>query len=463
MFKREIYINRRNILKKNMQSGVIILSGNNESPRHYNANCYNFDQDSTFRYYFGINLPGLIGVIDIDSDKNYLFGKDYTMDDVIWMGNQKSLKSYCDDIGVENFIDINEFDSFVRNISSKNKDIHIIPQYRNDNIMTLGKALDISPYNLNEIASTKLIKSIISQRNIKSSEEILEIEDAVNITREMHLTALKNVRPELKEFQVVAQIEAVPRSYNGFTSFTTIFSRNSQILHNHSYENTLKDGDMIVLDCGAKNINGYCGDMTTSIPANGKFNQMQKNIYNILIDMFDHASNTLKEGITYKSVHIEAVKKMINGLVDLNIMKGDTEEIVNDGAHALFFPHGLGHMLGMDVHDMENLGENFVGYDDNQKRDTRFGFKSLRMARELKQGYVFTVEPGIYFIPELIKRWKLDNKFENFINYNEVEKYMDFGGMRYEGDYLITPEGGKRLGKKMPKTIEEIEEEMNKK
>jgi len=459
MFKREIYVNRRNLLKEKVGNGLIIFMGNNDSPRNYKDNCYNFDQDSSFLYYFGIDLPGLIGVIDIDNKKEYLFGKDYTIDDIVWMGEQKSLKSYCNDIGVENFVDKDEFLLFIKNYLNKTK-IHIIPQYREDNTMLLAQALEQNPYELNETVSIDLIKIIVAQRNIKSPEEIIEIEDAVNITRKMHLTALERVKIGLREYEVVSHIERIPKSYNGSASFTTIFSKNSHILHNHSYNNIIQERDMLVLDCGARNNNGYCGDMTTSIPASGKFTTQQKDIYNILVDVFNTAENAVKAGVTYKSVHIKACETLAKGLISLNLMKGNPRDIVNEGAHALFFPHGLGHMLGLDVHDMESLGENYVGYDENQERDSRFGFKSLRLARELKVGNVFTIEPGIYFIPELIKRWKNDNKFDNIINYQEIEKYLNFGGMRYEGDYLITSDGVRRLGDKMPKTVEEIEAAM---
>ena len=459
MFKKEVYINRRNLLKEKIGHGLIIINGNNDSPRNYTHNCYSFDQDSNFLYYFGINLPGLVGVIDIDKKKEYLFGKDYSIDDIVWMGEQDSLKSYCSNIGVENFIDIDEFNLFIKNYLRETK-IHILPQYRSDNIMLLAKALDRNPHYLNQMISTDLIKAIVAQRNIKSDEEIKEIEEAVNITREMHLAALNNVKIGLREYEVVSLIEAVPKRYNGSTSFGTIFSKNSHILHNNSHNNIIKEGDLIVLDCGAKNSNGYCGDMTTSIPANGKFTGQQKNVYNLLLEVYDTASNSVKAGVTYKSVHIKACEILANGLISLDLMKGNPKEIVEEGAHALFFPHGLGHMLGLDVHDMEGLGEDLVGYDEDQQRDLRFGFKSLRLARELKAGNVLTIEPGIYFIPELIRRWKSENKFENMINYKEIEKYLDFGGMRYEGDYLVTSDGARRLGEKMPKTIEEIEDAM---
>lgn len=457
MFEKKIYIERREKLKKIVKKGVIILPGNQESPRNYKDNCYNFEQDSTFLYYFGMDIPHLIGVIDVDNNKEYIFGTDFTLDDIVWMGEQKLLKDLSKDVGVENFIELSEFKIYSAKLKDEKRELLFLPQYRAETILELSEAFKLNPFEFNNYISEKLIKAVVEQRNIKSELEIKEIEKAVNITREMHLEAMRIAKPGMKEYEVVAALEAVASKYNATTSFHTIFTKNGQTLHNHYHGNTLQDGDIVVLDAGARTQMGYCGDMTTSFPISKKFSDRQRDIYTLLIEMFEKAESLIRPGITYKEVHLEVCKVLARGMKDRSLMKGDVEKAVKEGAHAIFFPHGLGHMLGLDVHDMESLGENNVGYEEFE-RDMQFGLKSLRLARELKPGYVFTVEPGIYFIPELIRRWKEEKKFTEYLNYEEIEKYLDFGGMRYEGDFLITEEGVRRLGDKMPKTYLEIEE-----
>lgn len=322
----------------------------------------------------------------------------------------------------------------------------------------MGLSLD----EVNEKFSKRLVDGIIEMRSLKRDYEIAELEKATNVTREMHLVAMKNVKVGMKGYELVALLEAVAKKYNATTSFHTICTTNGQILHNHFHGNIFKEGDIVLLDCGARLENGYCGDMTTVFPVSGRFDSRQKDIYSLLIEMFDRAEECTKPGVTNKSVHLEVCKVLVEGLIKRGIMRGSVDEIVDAGAHALFFPHGLGHMIGLDVHDMENFGENNVGYDNVTKREIQFGLKSLRMGKELKPGYVLTIEPGIYFIPELIKKWEKEGKFKEYINYEEVKKYLDFGGMRYEGDFLITENGNRRLGDKMPKYDYKIEEILKK-
>lgn len=456
MFNKQIYIERRYKLKSIIKSGVIILPGNQESPRNYKGNDYPFEQDSTFLYYFGINLPNLIGVIDVDNNSEYIFGTDFTIDDIVWMGEQKLLKEFSKDVGVENFIEMKDLNNFCQKFLEEKREILFLPQYRAETILQISKLFNLDPFNFEKFISEKLIKAVVSQRNIKSDEEIKEIENSVNITRKMHLEAMKITKPGMKEYEVVAALEAVAAQHNCSVSFHTIFTKNGETLHNHYHGHTLKEGDIVILDCGARNENGYCGDMTTSFPVSGKFSDHQKDIYSLLIEMFEKAESLIKPGINYKEVHLEVCKVLTRGMIKRGLMRGDVEKAVEAGAHAIFMPHGLGHMLGLDVHDMEGLGEDYVGYEEFP-RDMQFGLKSLRLARELKPGFIFTVEPGIYFIPELIKRWKKAEKFTEFLNYDIIEKYIDFGGMRYEGDFLITETGARRLGEKMPKYDFEIE------
>lgn len=457
MLNKEVYVNRRKKLKENFKDGLILIMGNDFSPLDCEDNTYPFIQDATFKYYFGIDHNGLIGLIDIDKNEEIIFGNDYTMSDIIWMGKQKFLKELAIEVGVEKFIEKEELKKYLEN----RKNIRFTNQYRADNIMYLSSVLNINPFEFDKYTSFDLVKAIIKQRNIKDKIEIEEIEKAVNITKEMHLSAMKKVKAEMKEYELVAKVEKQPRKYNAYYSFQTILSKNGQILHNHSHLNTLKDGDMVLLDCGALSDEGYCGDMTTTFPVSGKFTERQKTIHNIVRDMFDRAKELSKAGITYKEVHLEACKVLVENMKKLRLMKGAVEDIVSSGAYALFMPHGLGHMMGMTVHDMENFGEINVGYDEGEKKSTQFGLSSLRLAKKLEIGNVFTIEPGIYFIPELFEKWKNEKLYEKFLNYDEIEKYMNFGGIRMERDILIQEDGTSRiLGDKFPRTADEIEEYM---
>ena len=457
MLSKEIYISRRKKLKENFKDGLILIMGNNFSPLDCEDNTYPFIQDATFKYYFGIDHNGLIGIIDIDKNEEIIFGNDYTMSDIIWMGKQKFLKELAIEVGVEKFIEKEELKKYLEN----RKNIRFTNQYRTDNIMYLSSILNINPFKFDKNISFDLVKVIIKQRNIKDKIEIEEIEKAVDITKEMHLSAMRNVKAGIKEYELVAEVEKQPRKYNAYYSFQTILSKNGQILHNHSHLNSLKDGDLVLLDCGALSDEGYCGDMTTTFPVSGKFTERQKTIHNIVRDMFDRAKDLAKAGIAYKEVHLEACKVLAGNMKKLGLMKGEVEDIVNLGAHALFMPHGLGHMMGMTVHDMENFGEINVGYEEGEKKPTQFGLSSLRLAKKLEIGNVFTIEPGIYFIPELFEKWKNEKLYEEFLNYDEIEKYMDFGGIRMERDILIQEDGTSRiLGDKFPRTADEIEEYM---
>lgn len=456
MFTKEIYIERRKKLKENFKDGIIIIMGNSFSPLDCPDNCYPFIQDATFKYYFGISHQDLIGIIDIDNNEDIIFGNDYTMSDIIWMGKQKFLKEQIHDVGVDKFLEKNLLKDFLSN----RKNIKFTNQYKADNIIYLSKILNLDVFKFDDYISMDLVKAIIKQRSTKENYEIEEIEKAVNITREMHIAAMKNVKAGMKEYELVAEVEKASRKYDAYFSFQTILSKNGQILHNHSHDNKIKNGDLILLDCGALSKSGYCGDMTTTFVVGGKYSERQKTIHNIVRDMVFKAKELAKAGITYKEVHIEVCKVLASEFKKLNLFKGNIEDIVYSGAYALFMPHGLGHMLGMTVHDMENFGEEYVGYDNEVKREKTFGLSSLRLGKRLEVGYVFTIEPGIYFIPELFKKWKNENLHREFLNYDEIEKYMDFGGIRIERDILITETGNRILGENFPLSADEIEEFM---
>ena len=457
MFIKEIYVERRNILKKKFKDGILLFLGNNESPMNYAGNTYQFRQDSSFLYYWGINEPNLAAVIDIKKNKEIIFGDNRSLDDIIWMGFDDTIENKAESVGVANTKPMEKLCSYVQKKNSRGYEIHYLPQYRADNIILLHNLLKMKIDEINKNASLKLIKSVIQQRLIKSDEEVAEIEKALDISYDMNLTAMKEIKAGIKEREVCGKVKGVAVSKGNGVSFPIIFSVNGEILHNHSHENIMENGQIAVLDSGTETSLGYASDTTRTIPVSGKFTDKQKEVYNIVLQSQLEAIKMMKPGVKYKEIHLHAAKVIAKGLKELGIMKGNTDKAVNDGAHALFFPHGLGHMLGLDVHDMENLGEDYIGYDKTLKRSNQFGLAYLRFAKPLAQGYVLTVEPGIYFIPALIDKWKSEKKFVKYINYKKLEEYRNFGGIRIEDNVLITKDGNRVLGKPIPKTIEEVE------
>lgn len=458
MFETNVYTERRRILKDKFDSGIILFLGNNESPANYLANTYTFRQDSSFLYYFGIDRPGFAATIDIDNNLETLFGNDYTVDEVVWVGAQPSVTEFAEIIGIKRAVSTEKLNEQINGAIKKGRKVHFLPQYRPDNIMKLASISGLDATRLNDYASEKLIKSVVAQRSIKSGEEIKEIDEAVDIAAKMHIAAMKMVKPETDERKIAGMIEGIALSLGYGLSFRPIVSINGQTLHNPYYDNKMKMGDLLVNDSGAESKLHYASDITRTIPVGGKFEQKQKEIYEIVLKAEKNAINSVKPGITFKDIHMQSAKDITSGLVELGLMSGNPENAVSAGAHTLFFPHGLGHMLGLDVHDMEGLGEDLVGYDESILRSEEFGLKYLRLAKTLHPGFVFTIEPGIYFIPELIDMWKQENKFSEYINYDKVEEYRNFGGIRIEDDILVTEDGFRMLGSKpIPKSVEEIE------
>ncbi|MGM0504094.1 MAG: aminopeptidase P family protein [Bacteroidota bacterium] len=458
MFKKETYINRRNQLKKQFNTGILLFLGNEESGMNYEDNTYPFRQDSSFLYYFGLDYPGLFGVIDLDEDKDYIFGDDLTIDHIVWMGSQPTIKERSEKAGIKNTGQLKKGIELIQSAKSKKRNIHFLPAYRPEHQIKLYNWLEIPINETNKHASTDLIVAVGEQRNVKSEEEIEQLEQIVSVTADMHLAAMRYAKPGMTEAQVAAKVHEVALAAGGDISFPIIATINGQTLHNHYHGNTIKEGDLFLLDAGAENKLHYAGDMSSTFPVSPKFTERQKEIYQIALNAHNAAIDALKPGINYKEIHFTAARIIFEGLKELGFTKGNTEEAVQAGAHALFFPCGTGHLMGLDVHDMENLGEQYVGYAGEPK-STLFGLKSLRLGRELKPGYVLTIEPGIYFIPELIDLWKSQHKFTDFINYDKVEKYKNFSGTRNEEDILITESGHKILGKPLAKTIEDVEAE----
>ncbi len=458
MFAKETYVERRKKLKETVGSGIILLPGNGESPMNYTDNPYHFRQDSSFLYYFGLDQPDLTGFIDIDNDKEIIFGNDLTVDDIVWMGVKPTVSERALQAGVSETYQLNKLASFTGEAQKKNRKIHFLPPYRAETTVLLFELLGIKPSQAKELSSLKLVKAIVNQRNYKTEEEIVEIEKAVDVTVDMHLTAMRMAKPGMKEWEIAAAVHEVALASGGNLSFPIIATIHGETLHNHYHGNTIREGDMFLLDAGAETAMHYGGDLSSTFPAGRKFTERQKEIYNVALAAHEAAISMLKPGVPYRDAHLKACLTIAEGMKELGFMKGDMQEAVYEGAHALFFPCGTGHMMGLDIHDMENLGEEWVGYDGEPK-SKQFGLKSLRLARRLEPGFVLTIEPGVYFIPDLIDMWRAENKFNDFINWNKVEQYKDFGGCRNEEDFVITETGAKLLGKPLPKTIEDVEAE----
>lgn len=458
MFEAAVYTRRRNELKKQVQNGLILFLGNDETPMNYPANPYHFRQDSSFLYFFGLDSPGLAGVIDLDEDRDIIFGDDVDVEDMIWMGYQPLLKQRAESVGVNHTDSLEKLEETVKAALNKGKTVHFLPPYRPENAMKLGDLLGFKPDRAKEHISEELVKAVVAQRSVKSSEEIEQIETALDASYEMHTTAMKMALPGVFEYEIAGVIEGIALSHGGPAAFPIILTVNGQILHNHDHSHKLEKGRLLVNDSGAESPMHYASDITRTIPVGGRFSEKQREIYQIVLDSQQAAIGSIQAGVKNKDIHLKAARVITEGLKQLDFMKGDPEEAVSQGAHALFMPHGLGHMMGLDVHDMEDLGEKYVGYDKSVQRSDQFGLAYLRLAKELKPGYVLTVEPGIYFIPALIDKWKAENKFRDFINYDKVESCRDFGGIRIEDDVLVTENGSRILGKKpIPKTVAEVE------
>ena len=456
MFKEQVYINRRQVLSDNVKEGIILLLGNNESPMNYADNTYPFRQDSTFLYYTGINKPSLVLIININEGKEILFGDNLTMDMIVWMGNQPKLEEYAFQCGITDVRPLNELNVYL-NKAIHTKRIHFLPPYREDAVWKLQDILGHSREKILAGYSEELIRTIVSQREIKSNDEIKEIEKAVNVSVEMHNAAIRMAKPGMSEAMIAAEMHRIALASGGDIAFPVIATINGQTLHNHYHGNILKEGDLLLLDAGAQTEMGYCGDLSSTFPVSSQFTSLQKELYQISLDAHESAVSKLKPNVAFKEVHFEACRVIAEGLKGIGLLKGNIQNALEAGAHAMFFPCGTGHMMGLDVHDMENLGEKWVGYDGEEK-STQFGLKSLRLGKELKPGFVLTIEPGIYFIPELIDLWYSEKRHSEFLNYDQIIKFKNMGGMRNEEDFLITDRGARRLGKLRSKTINEIEE-----
>lgn len=458
MFSKELYIKRRAELRARVGSGIILLPGNSESPANYPANGFRFRQDSTFLYFFGINQPDYVAILDVDSGIDTLFGDDYTIDDIIWMGTQPSLADQAAQVGVMHTAPFDALGSQIEKALKSGRKVHYLPPYRADIKILISSLMGIPTGELSAAVSVELALAVVALREIKDRYEIEQIEQACEIGYRMHTLAMQMCRPGVVEREIAGAIESAALQYGAGVSFHSIVSQNGETLHNHNHENTLQQGRLLLVDAGAESTMNYCSDFTRAIPVGGKFSARQADVYNVVLAANSRAFEFSKPGLCYRDVHIEAARVLTRGLMDLGLMQGNVDAAVEVGAQALFMPHGLGHQMGLDVHDMENIGEKYVGYDQETMRSSTPGLSSLRMGKRLKPGMVMTVEPGVYFIPALIAKWKNEGLGHGFINFAKAEQYLDFGGIRIEDDLLITDAGNRMLGKKrVPATVSEVE------
>ncbi|MDD4673200.1 MAG: aminopeptidase P family protein [Bacteroidales bacterium] len=458
MFDKQVYVNRRLNLRDKIRSGIILITGNNESPMNYPSNTYRFRQDSNFLYFFGLDLPGFVGIIDIEDGKDSIYGNDFTLDDMIWMGPQPKVKELAEKVGIQCTHPMRELGSTLQRAIRNGRRIHFLPQYRADNILMIDRLMGISPGLVSQYASVELIKAVVTIRSVKEDVEIAELDKASDVGYLMHTTAMKLTKPGITEQELVGAAEGVAIGKGYMTSFPIILSQNGETLHNHDHSQILTPGRMLLMDAGAEIGSHYASDNTRAFPVSGSFTPIQKDIYTIVLNALNRGIELCKPGVTYQSIHLEAAKVIAQGLTDIGIMKGNVDDAVANGAHAMFFPHGLGHMMGLDVHDMEDLGEDYVGYDDEISRIDQFGTASLRLGRRLQKGFVLTVEPGIYFVPALIQKWEDEKINSSFINFDKAAELIGFGGIRLEDDVLVTEKGNRLLGsKRIPVTIEEVE------
>jgi len=459
MFSPETYVRRRKALLDTdaPDSGLVLLLGNENAAMNYRGNPYPFRQDSTFLYYVGLDTPALAAVIDLDDGCTRLYADDPTLDDVIWMGDRPSAQSLAERAGIQNTAPISELSGDVAGAIDADRPVHFLPPYRDRQAHHLGDLTGICPERVGAYASQSLLNTVVYHRSVKSAEEIDQIETAVQTTVRMHRSAMRRARPGRREREVAGALSGMAEAQGRGLSFRPTCSIHGEILHNHEYSRTMEAGDLLLVDAGATSPEHYAGDVTRVTPVSGTFTDRQRPIYEAVLAAQRAAIDAIEPGVPFRKIHRRACRVLTERLKTIGLMTGDVEEAVDAGAHALFFPHGLGHMLGLDVHDMENLGEDRVGYAEEQERSSQFGLHTLRLARPLRTGFVVTVEPGCYFIPALIEQWRARGRHESFINYDTVSDYLDFGGIRIEDDVLVTDEGPQILGPDLPKEPSAVE------
>ena len=463
MFAKEVYIRRRRTLLAKMQEagarGIILFVGNAEAPAQYKDNYYKWRQDSSWLYYFGLDEPLMAAILDIDSGTETLFADDVEIDDIIWMGPQPSVRSKADAAGIAHTAPYMALSQAVSLARKSGRDIHFLAPTRYFNTLRLMELLGCQ--HIEKKVSEQLTKAVISMRLIKEDIEIEEIDHACDLGIEMHSVARDAIRLGIVEQEIVGKMEGVALAKGWGPAFPTILTQHGETLHNHGHAAIVEPGKLMVVDAGVESNGHYASDFTRTYPTDGKFTQKQRDIYQIVYECNELAFSLTRPGITYREVHLATARKMLESLSALDLVRGDLDEMVEKGIAGLFQPHGLGHNMGLDVHDMEDLGENLVGYDPDQTRAKQLGLRSLRMARRLVPGHVITDEPGIYFIPALIEKFRKEGLGYDFVNYAKLESYYDFGGIRLEDDILVTADGARRLGHgRLPIAPDEVEAAM---
>lgn len=457
MFVTGIYRKRRQKLIQQVKSGLILLLGNTDSPCNSVDNCYRFRQDSSFLYFCGLDQPGFAVVLDIDSGREVLFGAQQGLDDVIWSGSQSSLQGQAELVGISDAFSVDRLAAMLASAITEGRPIHYLPTCRADNKITLSQLLGKNVSLIDKGTSPTLIRAVVALRSVKGEEEIAELDAAADLGYQLHTTAMDLAREGVYEWEIAGELEAVAARAGRMLSFPPIVTTHGEILHNHQRGQRLKSGDLLLVDAGVESAFHYASDHTRTTPVGGRFSSQQREIYQLVLNMQGQAKQLVCPGVAYRDVHLEVCRVLVAGMQSLGLMQGDVDQAVEAGAHALFMPHGLGHQLGLDVHDMEDLGEDYVGYDEKHQRSGQFGLAGLRLGRELQEGFVLTVEPGVYFIPKLIAQWKAEGRHADFINYTGLTEYLDFGGIRLEDDLLVTREGNRLLGRPIPLQIDEIE------
>ena len=470
MFSKEVYARRRQTLVAKMSDsaaegkrGIALFIGNTEAPAQYKDNCYKFRQDSTWLYFFGIDQPLYAAIIDLDNGNETIFANDVEIGDIIWMGPQPSVASVAASVGVDKSAPYTDLNAAVAKVLAEGRPVHFVKPSRYYNTMKIASLLGCGTDEVAGRFSLALTKAIISMRLVKEDCEIEAIDDACNLGYEMHTVARNSIVPGIIEQEIVGKMDGVTLSKGWGVSFPTILTQHGETLHNHLHDKIIEPGKLMVIDAGAESNVHYASDFTRTYPTSGKFTAKQREIYQIVCDCNEFAFSMTRPGISYREVHLKTMHLMLEELRALDIVRGDVQDMVEAGIAGLFMPHGLGHNMGLDVHDMEDYGENYVGYDDDQSRSPLLGLGSLRMARKLVPGNVITDEPGIYFIPALIEKWKSEKTDQGFVNYQKLESYYDFGGIRLEDDVLVTADGARRLGKKrLPISPDDVEAAMAK-
>ena len=462
MFSKETYTARRAALRNSVKHGIIVLFGNQNASCNYPNNAYLFRQDSSFLYFFGQTREDLVGVIDVDENKEYLIGDDIDIEDIVWYGKVDTVANLAAQVGVENSAPMSRLKEICDAATKAGRKIHFLPPYRGAIKIQIMDLLGIHPSQQTAAASLELIMAIVHLRDKKTAEEIAEIERACNIGYMMHTTAMRLCAPGVTEREIAGAITGISQSYGAQVSFLPIVSMHGEIMHGNPSSAPLEAGRLLLCDCGAETVSHYCSDHTRTMPINGKFTPRQRDLYQIVADCHDYALKVAAPGVKWMDVHFEVCRQMIDRLKDLGLMKGNTDDALANGAHAMFMPHGLGHMMGMDVHDMEGLGQTYVGFDEETRPNLeQFGTNCLRCGRRLEEGFVMTVEPGIYFIPDLIDDWRASKHNAEYLNFDMLDTYKDFGGIRIEDDLLITANGCRFLGeKRIPYQPTDVEEFM---